>query len=384
MELTFIQDCLGACLYPDRPMSAPPPQLNLERVHALSVENGVDGSLAAWGMAHLDLFPPALLDRLRQQRYGAVLRGERCRLQVARVLSALRHADIPVIVLKGWAYISLVYGGDQGQRSYADIDLLVQPADAARADGIMRELCYQESYTEMWPGYWRRYGGSRHYKSAGESASAAEGFSFDLHQGLFAIPFYDRRIPLEPLFRRARPVQVADVEVQALQAEDDLVHACGHLALHHRYEGSLSRYYEMAAVIRQAGPAFDWNAVVTRAVAWRLIAPLQRVVGHLVALWPGVLPVDALELVSALHPSLAERCVHYGKARHHDNPFVATALSALSRPGLRAQAGFVVESSFPGPAYLSQRYGAAPAGLWPLWYVWRATRAVVRLVKIGA
>jgi hypothetical protein len=40
---------------------------------------------------------------------------------------ALGEAGIRSLVLKGWALIPTLYGGDYGQRTYSDIDVLVLP-----------------------------------------------------------------------------------------------------------------------------------------------------------------------------------------------------------------------------------------------------------------
>ena len=188
-------------------------------------------------------------------------------------------------------------------------------------------------------------------------------------------------MPVEQLFERAQPLRVAGVDVCSLAAEDHLVYTCGHLALHHEYDDALFRYYEIAAFILRAGPAFDWNAVAARASAWRLILPVQRVLASLEAFWPGIVPPQALEAISKLRPTLAERLVHRWWVENETNGAVHVGLVWLTMPGLGTRLRYLLETACPSPRYMQQQYGPAPGGLWPLLYFRRlavALRFVVR------
>ena len=286
-----------------------------------------------------------------------------------------------MIVLKGWALIPTVYGGDYGQRTYADIDLLVSPRDAARAEGILHDLGYRGSMVEPWPGYRRRYRNSRAYLRLQNPSPFGQIFSIGLHWGLLDTPFYDRRMPVKRFFERAQPLRVAGVDVYSLAAEDNLVYSCGHLALHHEYDEALFRYYEMASSILQAGEAFDWDVAAARTLAWRLVLPVQGVLTHLEALWPRIVPVQASEAISSLRPTLAERCVHHLVVRNRENRTVRAVLIWLTMPGLGNRIRYLLETAVPSPIHLQERYGPAPGGLWPLLYLRHAVAAVEYLVQ---
>jgi len=160
-----------------------------------------------------------------------------------------------------------------------------------------------------------------------------------------------------------------------LEPEDDLVYACGHLALHHGYDEALFRYYELAWHIIQAGSDFDWQAVLERAAAWRLVIPVQRVVARLAGLWPELVPTPVLEQVAALRATVAERTIHHLVVACKDNHSVRALLAWLTQPGLGRRLRYPLETAFPSPAYMGWRYGPAPGGLWPLLYVCRLRTA---------
>jgi hypothetical protein len=300
---------------------------------------------------------------------------------VQLILSALNMAHIPVIVLKGWASIPSVYGDDPGQRTYDDIDLLVPPRLAARTEDILHELGYRGLRAEPWPRFRWRYETSWAYRLADKSARSAGVFSIGLHWGPLDRPFYDRRMPVKELLVRAQPLTVCGVEVRRLAAEDELVYACGHLALHHEYHRALFRYYEMASTVLQAGSALDWSVVRERASSWRLIIPLQRVLTHLERLWPGLVPAQALEEAWALQPTRAERVVHRILVGNRDNHVIRAVLDWLTMAGLIDRIRFPLEMAFPGPAYMRERYGPAPAGLWPLLYLRRVAATIGHITQ---
>ena len=378
MELSFIVACLAHQLDPHRPLPDTPPELDWNRLHRLLVRHRLAELFCILGEANPGLLPPELQQAIRRQRFTALFYGDPCVSQVRTVLKAMRQADLPVIVLKGWALIPTVYGGDYGQRPCADIDLLVLPRDAVQADGILRDLGYT-GCIEFWPGYMRRYGMTRSYVQTHNTSSFGHVFGVDLHVGLLSRPFFDHRVPVGGLFQRSEPLQVAGVEACSLAAEDDLVYSCGHLALHHGYDEALSRCYEMASVILRAGPAFDWNSVAERATAWRMTLPVQRVLARLEALWPDLIPVQAPEAIASLQATLTERYMHdWASAKKAAG---AQLLDGLSLPGLGNRVRYFLETAFPGPSFMRHHYGTAPGGLWPLLYLRRAAATSRHLLR---
>jgi hypothetical protein len=188
------------------------------------------------------------------------------------------------------------------------------------------------------------------------------------------------RVPLDEVFGRAHPLQVAGVEVHGLEAEDDFVSGCGHLA-QHQYALTLARCFELALVVQRAGPTFDWDAVVSRAGQWKVTIPLQRVVARIDAFWPGAVPADALHRIFARRPWFLERWLHDGVVGHHQDPMISAALRFLADSGPRKGLGRLLGATFPGPVYLRERYGDAPLGLWPLLYLQRVATLVQELTR---
>jgi len=286
----YLCACLAHCLDPAQPLPAFPGDLNEQVLFELACRHRLTGLLYTLGQAQPRLWPASFQAALGSARYRILLHGDWCAGQVKLVLTALVEAGIAGIVLKGWARLSTTYHGDISQRIYDDVDLLVMPNEAGQAEAVLQNLGYQPTLLEPWPGYRWRYQSTWTYRQSITTDSAARFFTVGLHWGLLNSPFYDRHVSVSALFDRARLGPVVGVQVRRLAAEDALVYACGHLAVHHQYGGELFRYYEMAASILQPGPALDWDVVLERAVDWRLTIPTRRVLSYLNNLWPGLLP----------------------------------------------------------------------------------------------
>ncbi|MGC9333599.1 MAG: signal peptidase I [Anaerolineae bacterium] len=383
LEFAFLVNCVGHCLDPIRPLPAPPEALNWPHVYRLLQQHRLGGLFCLLGWKHPDLWPKEMQGQLRLNRYRALIRGDKCQAQVRQVLTALTKAGIPVLVLKGWAMIPTVYGGDHGQRLYEDIDVVVRPQDGAQAEQVLCGLGYEGTMAEPWPGYRRRYRVSRAYLLSTDPAPLGQPFAISLHWGLLDTPFYDRRISIDDLFERARPLQVAGVEVQAMAWVDDLIYSCGHLALHHGYDGALFRYFELASIILRSGPDFDWKTATDRAAAWRLVVPTRHAMRFLDEFWPGIVPSDALDEILSLQPTRTEELVHRLVIEHQENRTVRVLLNWLTLPGLARRATFILETAVPRPAHLRERYGPPARSLWPLLYLRHAAAAVQDLLRPG-
>lgn len=235
--------------------------------------------------------------------------------------------------------------------------------------------------TEPWPGYRRRYRVSRAYVLSTDSTPLGQSFAIGLHWGLLDTPFYDRQISIDGLFERARPLQVAGVDVQAMAPVDDFVYSCGHLGLHHGYDEALFRYFELASLILRSGPNFDWEALAARAGAWRLVIPTSHVLSRLDELWSGIVPCRALKEILALRATRSEQIVHRLVIEHQENRTVRVLLNWLTLPGLAQRGQFILETAVPRPAHLQERYGPPARGLWPLLYLRHAAAAVQNVIR---
>ncbi len=373
-EQDFIEAILRHMLDAHQPAPRLPGELDWERFFELLKRHQLTGLCYVWGKAHRPFWPADIDQQMSRQRYQALFFSEQFTQHVQRVLAALCQAGIPVIVLKGWAFIQSIYGGDASQRPYADIDLLVPPGEAARAEAILQGLGYPAQTPQPWPGHIRRFRNGRAFLSGQPLSPFPQKFMAGLHWGLLDTPYYQRRVDVSGLFERAQPLTVAGVQVLGLDWMDALPYAWGHLALHHEYDPALLRYYEFAWLIRNAGGDLDWAGVLERARCWRLTLPAQTILPRLEALSPGAAPAAVLAEAAALRPAWSERLIHDWVVRQRGNAALRALLAWLSMPGGGRRLRYLAETAFPSPAYMRARYGRAPGGFWPLLYLLRFGR----------
>jgi hypothetical protein len=320
-------------------------------------------------------WPEAFTQKLRAVRAMLLLYGDQCAAQIKAVLGALRQANIHTIVLKGWAAIPTLYAGDYSARFYEDIDLLVQPSDAARVKAILASLGYQ-AVDDSWEGYAERFTNAQAFYHKAQPRVFGHLFTIGLHWGLVHRPYYDPKlVDIAGLFSHSEPLEVLGISARQLSTEDQVVYGCAHLGLHHEYDSSLFRLFELAALIQRGGAAFAWPYALNLAEQWRCVIPLQRTLATLHRLWPAIVPAWVMESARNLKPNLNERFVNWWIEKSRDRPTLAMLLPWITIPGLGRKIELAFKDTFPSPAYMQRRYGPAPHGFWPVLYLRRFRRA---------
>jgi hypothetical protein len=87
--------------------------------------------------------PPVALRMLHDMFRRTAVRQVVFQRELVRILSAFKEMEIEVVLLKGAALVNEVYGDDAGVRPMVDLDLLVRPGQAERADGILRDMGFR-------------------------------------------------------------------------------------------------------------------------------------------------------------------------------------------------------------------------------------------------
>lgn len=380
-ETKFIRDMLTSNLFADSPTPTHPADLDWDRLALLLTRHRLSAHFFVLGREQHEAWPDAFLETLRRDRYSLMMYGDQCAIHIRALLERLNEADIPVIVMKGWAYIPVIYGGDHSQRVCEDIDILVHPQAVDEAEKILIAMGFYKEM-ESWPGYHRRYLNGTRYFVGGQSGVPGSTFSIGLHWGLWHMPSYDHRlIDIEAVFERAQPLQVASVPALKLSVEDHVVYACAHLGLHHHFDSSLFRFYELAKVILDEGDSIDWKQVSERASQWRVILPVQYALKKTEALWPGIIPEWVLEELGQKQPAPIELLtLRWIKITRGKDTF-DHLLTWLTFPDWKKRFVIMLQDIFPGPDYLRYRYGNAPGNFWPLLYFRRLFHALHFLFK---
>lgn len=196
----------------------------LGRCHALFVEHGVDRHVP---------------QRIRDQLSGALaqtgyVRGQ-ARRELRQVARVLAREEIPLIALKGLAYL-VADLPPSGWRSLSDIDLMVHRDDLARAERLLRDSGWIDSgeHDEYDQHYYRDW-----MHEVPPLVHPMRNFEVDMHHNL-SPPVSRIRIDADKLWQRAREhVDTCGQRVYVLDAADMLLHNAVHLFMNDELRGGL-------------------------------------------------------------------------------------------------------------------------------------------------
>jgi len=310
------------------------------------------------------LFPPPSEEILRLAYLANAARNFFLFRELEKVLLALSSQDISVLLLKGAALGPAVYG-NPALRPLGDLDLLVRPADAPRALEVLTAHGYAPLHPPLRPAslledenevFLRRQSGA----------------DLELHWSLFDFPHYRYHLPMELFWSNARPLAIGGASAWMLGPEDQILHLCAHLVLHHGGEQPrLLWFHDVAEVIAHDSGQLDWAALLERARDCDLFLPLQQVLPHLAGEWKVPIPPSILERLQETRPSPAECSLHVRLAAQRRSVARRFWEGLAGRPTWTARLRFAWDHLFPSPTYMRERYAIRHAWLLPFYYPYR-------------
>jgi hypothetical protein len=242
--------------------------------------------------------PPAWQAFLHGQREQSLACYERIGHLLARLSRAAERADLGCVPLKGSALREFAIH-HPGDRPMGDIDLLVRPADAARATGLIESLGYQPAYQAR-----------RHDVFEPVAAGAAHGYAEHLRNPL--------HIELHQSVGEPLPVATVDITAQIWPAQTragfnpyaSFAALLRHVALHAsgNMRANAMRFlqiYDCALLSRRMGTS-DWAELLgtnPRVTAWWLYPALSLAERYV----PCSVPASILGELAAVCPTRLRR-----------------------------------------------------------------------------
>ena len=211
------------------------------------------------GLAPDTRVPASVLQELREIYLQSAIRNMHLYRELTPVLTALRDADIPVIVLKGARLAEIVYD-NIALRPMGDVDLLVPKNHLQRAADTLTALGYEPL---------------KPYSIDVDVAVLhhltpfikPNGIKIEIHWTITR-PNQHYTIAVDELWERAVPIQIAGIDVLGLCPEDLLLHLCVHTSYQHQFAFGLRPSCDIAQVIHHYGEALDWEIVLQRSATW--------------------------------------------------------------------------------------------------------------------
>ncbi len=191
---------------------------------------------------------------------------QRIASDVQYLAQLLAPLSVPWLIVKGPAAAATLYSPPE-LRAAGDIDALIDPEHFAAAVELLERAGHPVDDAN-WPLVREMTAGQLHM-------TLPSGTLLDLHWHLLYEAVERRRYPVTTaeLIDRRRLVTIADTELFTLDPSDTLIHLCFHAA----NEGADCLGWLTDITRAAAVPALDWEAVVTRTIAWRMPLPVGTV-----------------------------------------------------------------------------------------------------------
>jgi hypothetical protein len=210
------------------------------------------------------------------------------RWEVTQIARALRPLGIPVILLKGAAYVMADAPAARG-RLFGDVDILVPKARLAEVESALlmhgwisdKQDAYDQRYYRDW------------MHELPPMRNVRRHTHLDVHHAI--LPPTARAHPDSALLRAAAvalPEVVAGGQLQTLSPADMVLHSATHLFFDGEFDHGLRDMVDLDRLLRQFGadPAF-WAALPARAARLELARPLFYALRY--AQWLFATPVPA-------------------------------------------------------------------------------------------
>ncbi len=200
-----------------------------------------------------EIEPPAeIATFLRIAYLQEKLRAETLRACSRDVLNALVDAEILFLVLKGVVLAELYYE-NKGLRHTHDLDLYVNPEAVTKVFTILRNHQIDPLSSQ------------RNLLDGRAIFRHRSGLNIALHTKLFSIPHYDP--PISDIWKRARTVPIAEVNVRVLEHTDMLMHVLGHAACSYS-RNNLRWVCDCVFILKHQKP--DWRQFIETSAIARL------------------------------------------------------------------------------------------------------------------
>jgi len=201
---------------------------------------------------------------------GRIIAAQHARLtrwEVTRLEQCLKDAAIPVVLLKGAAYLVAGLPPARG-RLCSDVDILVPRAQLGAVESVLRSRGYQDLKLDP---YDQRYFRTWMHELP-PLCHRDRTTSIDVHHNI--LPLTGRLHPdPEALFAAARPV--AGSIFRLLGPQDMVLHSAAHFFQDGDLAGGLRDLIDMDDLLRHFGREEDfWRSLVPRARAMDLARPL--------------------------------------------------------------------------------------------------------------
>jgi hypothetical protein len=260
------------------------------------------------------------------------------RWEVANLHMALAAMDVPLILLKGAAYLMAGLPASKG-RVFSDVDIIVPKALIGQAESALMIHGWRGAAMDAYDQrYYREW-----MHEIPPMTHVRRGTTVDVHHSI--LPETARvKVNAQALFEQLVEVP-GHPGVQVLPPVDMLLHSAAHLFQEGELDNGLRDLFDLDSLLRHFGaqPGF-WDALVPRAGVLGLTRPLHYAVRYTTRLLGTPVPKEVLAQVEQAAPAAwvgwcMDRCYERGLRPAH--PSCDDRFSALARMALYVRSHWI-------------------------------------------
>ncbi len=270
-------------------------------------------------------------------------------LRVEPVLARLQAERISFLVLKGAALNATVYD-DPSIRPMVDLDLLIHPEDAARADRVLRDAGCTPGAELVQQDFFPRY----YYESEYFTPDSLP-VKIDLHVRPFRPLRYARTVPDDALWDEPMTVEFGQLAVQIPGPQAMLIHLAVHAACHGLKE--VRWLYDIQCWLDRFSDQIDVETLAQRCRQWKLELAVRRALEEVRRVFDSSNPFSsrAIERMAG-RAGWFDRLALAQAPRDEDRPVTDVLVNCLCSPGLAFRLGYLKAVLCPDASHLGQLY----------------------------
>ncbi len=347
-----------------------------DHVATTACERGLGGLvLRALSQVNIEAPAPAGLQLDGFARYVAANNAYKVS-RSAPMLAALERGRVPFLLLKGAALNATVYDSPD-LRPMLDIDVLIRPEDAARADKLLLDAGCDRGPALLREDFYPKYYYEREYLTPSRPQ-----VKLDVHVRPFRPLRYAATVPDDALWRDPLRVAFGGIDAGVPDPAAMLIHLAVHAACHGLNEPRW--LYDIHLWADRFAGSIDERDLFDRARAWRLAVPVRRALERTAATFgdPAGRLAGAARRLSGL--GLADRMILRQAPRDLERPVTGVLINLLTAPGLGLRLGYLRAVLMPDADHLRQLYPRRHRGWQCIAHLARLRNTLARLLPRSA
>jgi len=325
--------------------------------------------------------PLNIYEELKDDYYQTAAKNTVLFEELGKILKTLKKNRLQVIVLKGAALASIVYG-NLALRSMSDIDLLVKKEDLFSLDkqmGLMDYRPVDKSVNDV--DFSSTYLTTLDYRRASQDS-----YSFHIHWHFVnsTVPneSYIECVKMENVWQDAEKSDIANVETLVMAPHHFIIHLSEHALRVTHSLSKLSFMCDINEVIRYYQERYDWDRLIEESLKFNLEKFVYLGLYFTSRFLATEIPEKVLSKLRPKRPSLGEKIFMKSISNNKHFSGLSYLVHLSMNKGFLKKMKFIWRTFFPPRHIMAQRQYALRSKSSLIHYLRRIYEVLSRLPKI--